>query len=205
MDAETKSRIFDPFFTTKEVGCGTGLGLAVIYGIVSQNNGWINVYSEIGKGSCFKIYLPDAESRGKNTDSDPVTGQQGRNSRILLIEDEQKILTMAKKVLEAASFTVVAATSAEEGLALFDQDADGFDLLMSDMILPGMRGDELADALRIRNSELPVLLFSGYRDQATRWRFLAEKGYLFLNKPFTITILLDTVRTVLNSSKGADG
>ena len=205
MDAETINRIFEPFFTTKQVGAGTGLGLAVIYGIVTQNRGWINVYSEIGKGSCFKVYLPAAESNEETAVVDPATGKQGRNARILLIEDDPVILNMVKKILGEADLTIIAAGSAEEGLELFDQYADGFDLLMSDMELPGMRGDELAEALRIKDSELPVLLFSGYRDQVHRWKNIAEKGYVFLNKPFTITILLDTVRNILKDAKGTHG
>ncbi len=205
MDAETINRIFEPFFTTKELGAGTGLGLSVIYGIVTQNGGWINVYSEVGKGSCFKVYLPVAESNEENAVSDPATVKQGRNARILLIEDDPSILNMVKKVLGEADLTIIAAGSAEDGLALFDQYADGFDLLMSDMELPGMRGDELAEALRIKDSELPVLLFSGYRDQVHRWKNIAEKGYVFLNKPFTITILLDTVRNILNDKMGTNG
>jgi two-component system cell cycle sensor histidine kinase/response regulator CckA len=205
MGAETISRIFDPFFTTKEVGAGTGLGLAVIYGIVTQNKGWINVYSENGKGSCFKIYLPVAESNEENTDEETATGKQVRNARILLIEDDPKILNMVKKVLGEADLTIIAAGSAEEGLVLFEQYAEEFDLLMSDMELPGIRGDELAEALRKKNPELPVLLFSGYRDHVNRWKHMADKGYEFLNKPFTITILLDTVRNLLQDSKGPNG
>ena len=205
MDDEMTTRIFDPFFTTKDVGFGTGLGLAVIYGIVEQNNGWINVYSEIGKGSCFKIYLPVSASNGDAAEADPAADRQGPGSRILVVDDEQKILTMVKKVLEEENFIVTAAESAEEGLALFDQDPEGFDLLMSDMILPGMRGDELAEALRMKIPELPVLLFSGYRDQSNRWRQLATKGFLFINKPFTIELLLDAVRDTLKDTRGTHG
>jgi CheY-like chemotaxis protein len=205
MDGQTQRRIFDPFFTTKEVGAGTGLGLAVIYGIVQQNRGWINVYSELGKGTCFKVYLPVAEANEATSNDDSATLSEARNARILLIEDDPKILNMVKKILSAADLIIIAAGSAEEGLELFDQSADGFDLLMSDMELPGMRGDELAEALRIKDSELPVLLFSGYRDQVNRWKHLADKGYAFLNKPFTISILLDTVRNILEDKKGPHG
>jgi PAS domain S-box-containing protein len=204
MNEQTKSRIFDPFFTTKDIGSGTGLGLAVIYGIVQQNNGWINVYSEIGKGTCFKVYLPAAESNMKNDAAQAIEGE-AKNVRILLIEDDPSIQKMVKKILGKADFTIIAAGSAEDGLLLFDQSPDGFDLLMSDMELPGMRGDELAEALRKKNPDLPVLLFSGYRDQVNRWKHLADKGYAFMNKPFTITILLDTVQNILKGNKGIHG
>ncbi|HSR87853.1 MAG TPA: PAS domain S-box protein, partial [Pontiella sp.] len=133
MDAETTGRIFEPFFTTKAVGAGTGLGLAVIYGIVKQNKGWINVYSELGKGSCFKIYLPASESNEEDNDNDPAIGSAGRNARILLVEDDPSILKMVKKILGKADYTIIAAESAEDGLLLFDQSDNGFDLLMSDM------------------------------------------------------------------------
>ena len=203
MNAETIRRIFEPFFTTKPLGAGTGLGLSVIYGIVSQNKGWINVYSEIGEGSCFKVYLPVAEPNEEPADGAPETGQRVRNARILLIEDDPEIATMVSKILGEADLTIIAAGSAEEGLERFDQQE--VDLLMSDMELPGMRGDQLADALRKKNPDLPVLLFSGYRDHANRWRNFAEKGYLFLNKPFTISILLDTVQNMLQDAKGTHG
>jgi len=205
MNEQTQSRIFDPFFTTKEVGTGTGLGLAVIYGIIKQNNGWITVYSEIGKGSCFKVYLPVADANEDTSNDDPATLPEGRNARVLLIEDDPKIRKMVKKILSQADLIIIAAGSAEEGLVLFDQSADRFDLLMSDMELPGMRGDELAEALRIKDSELPILLFSGYRDHVNRWKHLADKGYAFLNKPFTISILLETVQNILNDKKGTHG
>ncbi len=197
MPAEIKNRIFDPFFTTKEIGSGTGLGLAVIYGIVEQNNGWINVYSEIDKGSCFKIYLPAVNTDELHGESDQSDRQDIRNTRILVVEDDPEIRSMVQEVLGSAAYGVVVASNAEEGLALFDQEEGGFDLLMSDMELPGMRGDELAEILRDKNPTLPVLLFSGYRDQTNRWKHIIKKEYLFLNKPFTVQVLLDAVENLL--------
>jgi DNA-binding NtrC family response regulator len=146
-----------------------------------------------------------AEPNEEQTGDDPGNDEHSRNARILLIEDDPKILKMVKKILGGADLTIMAAGSAEEGLVLFDHYAEDFDLLMSDMELPGMRGDELAEALRKKNPQLPVLLFSGYRDQANRWKHLADKGYAFLNKPFTIALLLDTVRNIIKDNKGPHG
>lgn len=193
MDDKIKNHIFEPFFTTKEVGSGTGLGLSVIYGIVTQNQGWMNVYSEINKGTSFNIFLPVASAYENTIEPETEIDTRARNARILLVEDDTQIRHMVMEVLEDAGYQAVQASSAEDALTSYNQEEGRFDLLMSDMELPGMRGDAFADVLRSMNPNLPVLLFSGYRDHAERWKHLADKGYLFMNKPFTTVILLDTV------------
>jgi PAS domain S-box-containing protein len=193
MDAETLDRIFDPFFTTKEVGSGTGLGLSVIYGIVKQCNGWINVYSELGQGTSFRIYFPLHKPPEKASGAMPQTPA----ARILFVDDNPEVASMAIEVLSGVGYHPLAATSAEDALKLFNDQHGQFDLLMSDMVLPGMDGSQLADAIRKINPALPVMLFSGYSDHAKRWKHIKETDYLFVSKPFTTDQLVDTVYQLL--------
>ncbi len=199
MDAETKKRIFEPFFTTKKLGSGTGLGLAVVFGIVEQSKGWINVYSEEGKGTCFKVYLPVSHEHQEAPTSEGSPGKTQQVS-ILFVEDDPDMRQMVINVLDATDHRVETANTAEEGFELFTLKNGHFDLLMSDVELPGMSGDELADKLRSTHPDLPVLLLSGYADHTSRWKHFAEKNYLFLGKPFTITGLLDAVFNILKPS-----
>ncbi|MDF7807927.1 PAS domain S-box protein [Pontiellaceae bacterium B12219] len=191
-------RLFEPFFTTKDIGNGTGLGLAVVYGIVKQCNGWINVYSEPGKGSCFSLYVPAINFK----QPEPVhnANEPAGNLRILLIEDDPDVEHLVMEILKAEHYTPIAAASAEEGLTRFKQEQGRFDLLISDMVLPGMRGDELADALRTICPTLPVLLYSGYHDQKKRWPDLEKKNYYFTNKPFHKKNFTGIIREVLKKT-----
>lgn len=192
MSKEAKDHLFEPFFTTKDVGRGTGLGLAVIYGIVKQNKGWIHVDSEENQGTSFNIYLPAGESSAQNKSTHPE-----HHERILLVEDSQEMMDMVIRILDTASYETVAVKSAEEALQVFKKENGRFDLLFSDMALPGKCGLELADALRKLQSDLPVLLYSGYQDQRNRWINLESKGYHFLQKPFTLTGLLAAVHDAI--------
>jgi len=206
MDAETMERIFDPFFTTKDVGSGTGLGLSVIYGIVKQYQGWINVYSEIGHGTIFRIYFPLNE-QPEDTGEKSVKKPDSRKSpRILFVEDDPEVASMAIKVLGNAGYRIVAAGNAEDALELFNRERGQFNLLMSDMMLPGMNGSQLADALRQQKPRLPILLFSGYNDHSKRWPHLEQTDYIFESKPFTTEKLLSTIESVvshdIHNSKG---
>lgn len=194
MSRQVKDHLFEPFFTTKTVGKGTGLGLAVIYGIVKQCEGWINVYSEEGHGSTIKIYLPAANPGGKGIRK---SGSRSHSECILLVEDDKDVRQMVARILKTAGYQTVTAASAEEALTLFTDQPDRFDLLFSDMILPEKTGLELADTLRRQRPELPVLLYSGYMDQRDRWNDLESKGYCFTQKPFTMTGLLAAVHDTI--------
>ncbi|VGO17146.1 Sensor kinase CckA [Pontiella desulfatans] len=202
MDKDTKKRLFEPFFTTKEVGEGTGLGLSVVYGIAQQSKGWVNVYSETGKGSCFKIYFPAIAASPASPEEPAHRHQAHGRATILLVEDDPELATMGMEILLNAGHDPILAISAEEAMEHF-RDVDGnIDLLVSDMELPGLRGDELADELRKRNPALPVLLLSGYRDQHVRWQHLEDRDYLFMNKPFTISNLTAMVGKLIQEYKG---
>ena len=196
MTEEVRQRLFEPFFTTKEVGSGTGLGLAVVYGIIKQHNGWINVYSEIGKGTSFKIYLPAKEQPAPKTTAPGK--QQLPAKHILVVEDNPEVASMVEEILSECGHETITAGSAEEGMELFIHPEAQFDLLISDMELPGMRGDQLAERLRLIRPKLPVLLFSGYSDHKHRWLHIQQDGYIFMNKPFTGDTLLDSIKKLLS-------
>jgi PAS domain S-box-containing protein len=193
MSREIKDHLFEPFFTTKGVGKGTGLGLAGVYGIVKQNKGWINVYSEEGHGTTFHIYLPACEPVEPG-----VPSEAPHHGHVLVVEDDKETLELMTELLTSAGHTVTAVASAEEALELFDRAEPPFDLLLSDLLLPGRPGIELADVLRTIRPDLPVLLCSGYQDRRTRWENLESKGYAFLQKPFSVAGLLSAVHDVLN-------
>jgi nitrogen-specific signal transduction histidine kinase/ActR/RegA family two-component response regulator len=193
MSREVKDHLFEPFFTTKPVGQGTGMGLSVVYGIIQQNKGWIDVSSEEGRGSTLKIYLPIYEDAATDRPSDRM-----RNERILLVEDDAEIRNMFIQTLESAGYNPIVATSADEALELFKQQKGDFALLLSDIVMPGKDGIELADLLRQKKPDLPVLLCSGYQDQHDRWLLLGSKGYHFLKKPVSIDGLLTAVYSALS-------
>lgn len=194
LSREVKDHLFEPFFTTKEVGKGTGLGLSVVYGIVKQSNGWIEVHSEKGTGSTFKIYLPASKT---TVPDKPEMTNQTRDPRILLVEDDAEMRTLVIRILKTSGYEIVAVESAADAIQRFEQENGRFDLLFSDMVMPGKSGLELVDELRVKNPELPVLLYSGYQDQRERWEKLESKGYHFLQKPFSTTALLAAVRDAL--------
>ncbi len=197
MDSETKSRIFDPFFTTKEAGKGTGLGLAVVHGIVQQSGGRIWVYSELGQGTTFKIYLPPVTERsGANL---PVAGSFAPrgDETILLVEDEAAVRRLAATVLRSSGYTVREAGSGHEALSLLSKTTDPVHLLLTDFVMPRMTGRELADRACEARPLIRVLYMSGYTDTT-----FADSSALaaadFLQKPFTKVTLTQKVREVLD-------
>jgi two-component system, cell cycle sensor histidine kinase and response regulator CckA len=199
MDASTHSRIFDPFFTTKDVGKGTGLGLAMVYGIVRQSGGHIEVTTEPGRGSTFRVYLP----RVAEADVDAGTRQlvagisRGRGS-ILLVEDEVAVRQVARRVLESAGYEVHEAGSGTEALEAWKRNGGAFELLLTDMVMPEMGGRELADRLRRECDQLRVVFMSGYTEDALlREGGGAEPGQAFVQKPFTPKTLTDAIRGAL--------
>ncbi|MDY7041237.1 MAG: ATP-binding protein, partial [Chloroflexota bacterium] len=201
MDKETTRRIFEPFFSTKENG--TGLGLAVVYGIVRQHGGWINVTSEPEQGSTFEVYLPvfSVESAGESAEKASalqLLGElKGNGERILLVEDDASIRKFTGRVLDENGYVVLEAADAEEALGIFEREGGQVHLVFSDVVLPGQSGVQLAEKLLSSHPDLQVLLSSGYTDQKSQWTFIQEKGFRFLQKPYTFPRLLRTIREAM--------
>lgn len=198
---ELMPHIFEPFFTTREVGKGTGLGLAVVYGLVKSHKGWINVYSEPGQGTTFRLYFPallPADGRFELSGGVSSEAGHGHGERILVVEDDETIQELVVNALSKAGYLVSAAGSAEDGLERFEDGKGEFDLVFSDVILPGMNGVELVEELRVRRPGIGVLLCSGYADQRSHWPLISERGYRFLEKPFTLSAFLCEVRRALD-------
>jgi len=206
MNPETIAHIFEPFFTTKGLGAGTGLGLATVYGVVKQSNGYIWVDSALGKGSTFQIYLP------RNFDTELVSvGKPEFHSReksqgsemILLVEDAEPLRKLAQAFLESNGFRVLSAQSGEAALEAAARHSGHFDLLLTDVVMPGMNGRVLAERLSMRQPGLKVLFMSGYTDSFIAGHGVLQKGTFLLHKPFTEEILISKVREVLDSGKNA--
>jgi len=201
MDKEIIDRIFEPFFTTKGLGKGTGLGLSVVYGIVKQHEGWINIYSEHEQGSVFKIYLPASsyKSRIKAEERIPVQEIQGRGERILLVEDEEGVRDLTSRALRENGYVVIEAASTQEALDIFEQEKGNFHLILSDVVLPDQTGLELADQLLRRQPNIQILLVSGYTDQKSEWITIRKKGFRFVQKPYALPDLLRSVRELIEA------
>ena len=202
MDAATQARIFEPFFTTKPPGEGTGLGLATVYGIVKQAEGYTWVYSEPGLGTTFKIYLPRAQVDVATTSTAPArpAAAAGGTETILVVEDEDQIRTLVRGVLRASGYTVLEARHGEEAVRLGEERPEPIHLLLADVVMPGMHGPELAERLVARHPGLKVLYMSGYTDQAVVERGVLQAGAPFLQKPFTPAVLRRKVRELLDLS-----
>ena len=198
MNKETLSRIFEPFFTTKPKGEGTGLGLSTIFGIVKQNNGYINVYSELDQGTTFNMFFPRYQGATETSDEQvqeiPLTGTE----MILIVEDEPGILSVAKTVLEGYKYQVLSAQSPSEALAVCEKYRDKIDLLITDVVMPGMNGKELKERIEVMSPAIKVLFMSGYPADIVAHRGVLEEGVEFLQKPFTPVMLAKKVREVLN-------
>ena len=199
MDKETMEHIFEPFFTTKAKGQGTGLGLSTVFGIVKQIDGWINVYSEPGRGSTFRVYIPAffGGSKDKNELTQKTTSLQklhGNGERILLVEDDESIRTVALRLLTENGYKVIPAVSAEEAMAIFDRENRNFQLVLSDVVLPGKSGVELVGQLLTLQPELHIILSSGYADDKAQLSVIQERGYPFIQKPYTTDKLLRSIR-----------
>lgn len=198
MDAMTQNNIFDPYFTTKAVGQGTGLGLATVYGIVSQNGGAIHVNSVLGTGTTFKIYLPRTTEEAHPVSNDaPGSGHRGRET-ILLVEDEALILELATFILKERGYSVLAANCPTMALELAQQHAGPIDLLVTDVIMPAMNGRELAKRMSADYPDAKVLFVSGYTADMISSHGVLESDFQFLEKPFTPSSLAEKVRSVLD-------
>lgn len=199
LDKETQSRIFEPFFTTKEQGQGTGLGLSTVYGIIKQSGGHIYVYSESGQGTTFKIYLPRLEDAVASAPVDQATtAPVGGLETILLVEDEDMVRQVARRILERKGYTVKEAGLGTEALLLSGQNSGPIHLLLTDVVMPGMSGRELADRLSLQRPEMKVLYMSGHTENAIVHHGVLDQGIAFIQKPFRHDILAQKVREVLD-------
>jgi two-component system cell cycle sensor histidine kinase/response regulator CckA len=205
MDAATQARIFEPFFTTKGNGHGTGLGLATVYGIVEQSGGHIWVYSELGKGTSFKVYFPryaGPDHEDEDQEPGPEAEDHGTGATILVVEDDVAVRSSIHRVLGRHGYCVIEAPTGEEAIAAVADPALTIDLVISDMVMPEMNGLELRKRLRTTRTSLPVLLMSGYSEEAIIR--LGNHGSLgpIIEKPFTVQRLLGKVRDVLAQASG---
>ena len=198
MDATTRAHLFEPFFTTKEVGKGTGLGLATVYGIVKQSGGYVWADSEPGQGTTFKIYLPQVAEEPEPAAAAAPTGPVHGSETVLLVEDEEPVRALARKVLEAHGYTVLEARRGDDALGLASRHDGPIGLLLSDVIMPGMNGRELAQRLTSLRREMKVLYISGYTDNAIVSQGTLERGTALLQKPFSPEALTRKVREVLD-------
>jgi two-component system, cell cycle sensor histidine kinase and response regulator CckA len=202
MDAETQARIFEPFFTTKEQGKGTGLGLSTVYGVVKQSGGFIWVYSEVGKGTSFKIYLPRVDQAIEGGPAIRIYAEAPRGTEtVLLAEDESDVRELAREFLEAAGYTVIQARHGQEALKLAAEHSSEIDLLVTDLVMPGMTGQQLAALLQQSHAGLGVIFMSGYSEHAASEAAQASSAVRILTKPFNRGALLRAVREVLGAAK----
>jgi CheY-like chemotaxis protein len=199
MDAAVLERIFEPYYTTKEPGKGTGLGLSVIHGIVKNHGGFITVESTPGRGSCFHVYLPAIEDVAEELPGQAsVSGSAGRE-RILLVDDEEQIAAMEKQILERLGYQVTACGGSAEALSIFAARPDHFDLVITDMTMPHMTGDALAQKILAIRPDLPVILCTGYSEMITEEKAMTMGIRKFVLKPVITDELAAAVRSALES------
>jgi CheY-like chemotaxis protein len=198
MDRETRAHIFEPFFTTKQPGKGTGLGLATIHGIVRQAGGHIWLYSEPGQGSTFKLYLPRIDAPATDEEA-PAAGGRASLGTVLVVEDEPAVRDMTIQVLKRAGWTVVAVASGSEALTLVDTRAEPFDAIVSDVVMPGISGIELASRVLDRQPGIRIVLLSGYTAETLDLERVMALGVRFVPKPLSgrqlITALAESLPT----------
>jgi CheY-like chemotaxis protein/anti-sigma regulatory factor (Ser/Thr protein kinase) len=201
---EMLERIFDPFFTTREVGEGSGMGLAVLHGIIVSHDGVVDVKSEVGKGSAFTVFFPrvqDAESE----EDDPVTAMPHGSETILFVDDEEDIVSMRTRMLSYLGYRVLPATSPEQALGYFTRGEEQIDLLITDHTMPRMTGLQLAAEINALHPDLPIILCSGYSEAVTLEEALEAGVRRFLAKPVDMRLLAMAIREILPSRDGGEG
>jgi CheY-like chemotaxis protein len=204
MDGLIKAHLFEPFFTTKGPGKGTGLGLATVYGIVTQSGGAIRVESEPGQGATFTIELPRVDAPADLTGAPAAQGAAPHGSEtVLLVEDEAEVRGLARDILRQQGYTVLESADGDDALRIGREHAGPIHLLVTDVVMPQMGGRELADRLRAGRRETKVLYVSGYTDDAILHQGVSQTGTAFLPKPFTAAALAHKVRQVLDGAPAA--
>ncbi len=198
MDRETRQHVFEPFFTTKEIGKGTGLGLATIYGIVKQAGGTIWLYSEPGQGTMFKLYFPreDGVERREEAPVETLPGRVG-GGRVLVVEDEPAVRKLTTMLLERAGLQVIAVSDGAEALAAIDRLTDPIDAMITDVLMPGITGVDLADRMLDRFPNVGIVLLSGYTEEVLDLERIRARGAVFIGKPVASNHLLDAVRRAM--------
>ena len=200
MDAETQAQIFEPFFTTKEKDRGTGLGLSTVYGITRQSGGNIWVYSEVGGGTTFKIYLPRVEAAAdERTNSTPLTPTPRGSEVIMLLEDEEVVQKLAKDILESSGYRVLPVANVNDALLLCERHDGQIDLMLTDVVMPQMGGRQVSERVTLLRPGIKVLYMSGYTDDSIIRHGVLDEGMAFLEKPFTPDAMARKVREVLDS------
>ena len=197
IDKETMERIFEPFFTTKEMGKGTGLGLASVYGIIKAHGGYIDVESKKGHGTTFSIYLPESEKEVQEvvikTSAETIKG----TGTVLLVDDEEVILEVGKDLLEAMGYRVLLARDGKEAIEVYKKNQDEIDIVVLDMVMPTMGGGEAYDKMKEINPKVKVLLSSGYSIDGEAAEILERGCNSFIQKPFMINALTEEIRDIL--------
>jgi CheY-like chemotaxis protein len=197
MDPDIKSRIFEPFFTTKPVGSGIGLGLSTAYGIVEQSGGHITVESAPGEGTTFGIHFPRHIGAAETPEPQrPPTA--GGKETLLLVEDEAPVRESVRRLLEWHGYTVIEARNGADALQIYDGDEQEIDLVLTDLVMPGMGGHELVEHLRARHPELRVVFMSGYADKTMTSNGAVRRDTAYVEKPFTVELLMQRLREVLD-------
>jgi CheY-like chemotaxis protein len=202
MDRATKARIFEPFFTTKAKDKGTGLGLSTVFGIVQQSGGSVWVYSELGKGTTFKIYLPRVDAAVEVAQLHASISTLGGSETILLVEDEAQVRVVARGILQRNGYSVLEAHNAGEAILLCERHSGVIQLLLSDVVMPQMSGPELAKRLAKTRPEMKVLCMSGYTDDSIVRHGVLGGEMAYLQKPITPQTLMRKVREVLDTPSG---
>jgi len=201
MDTETLEHIFDPFFTTKEIGKGTGLGLASVYGIVKQHKGFIRVTSTPDRGTSFWVFFPVADAVPAKDSAAPKRFASGGRETILLAEDEPMLLGLLSRILSAAGYTVLTACDGQEALRIFENNADAIHLVMCDVVMPGMNGRAVMERIKARRPDVSFVFSSGYSAEAIQSDFVLDKGLRFIQKPYRHGDLLRIVRETLDTAE----
>jgi CheY-like chemotaxis protein len=202
MDANTKEKIFEPFYTTKDVGKGTGLGLSMVYGIVKQHNGYVNVYSEPGKGTTFKIYLPVIAREADKLVTAVLPPVTGGTETILIAEDAVMVRDLAKNILEEYGYHVIIAENGMDAIEVYRSNP-GIALLILDVIMPGKNGKEVYAEIRGSKPDIRALFMSGYTANIIHKKGILDSGTEFISKPFSPNAFLRKVREVLDKGPAA--
>ncbi|MEW6067253.1 MAG: ATP-binding protein [Nitrospirota bacterium] len=198
IDEKTKEKIFDPFFTTKEVGKGTGLGLAIVYGIIKQHNGYINCYSEQGRGTTFKIYLPLIKSKMEKKEDASVSFFKGGEETILVAEDDVEVRNTVTELLKEYGYKVIEAVDGKDAIDKFNDNRDKIQMLLLDVIMPKKNGKEVYEAIKKIKPDIKVIFMSGYVADIIHKKGIIEDGLDFILKPFSPSTVLTKVREVLD-------